>query len=267
VIVMAGLPVEKVVAVIDLSRYSDIGKELEQHLGVEAVAKLNGQVQSLIKDALADASIQAARLPYKNTGDGAIIILDTAEQGSRFAEALHRAAHNHNLKKVVPLAQRHFRVGLWTGPIILQSQETADGQFVGFDFAGTCIANAVRLEGACKTGEVLIGAHTWGDLPKLMRRLYGDQEVVMGKRNERFPAHRRRVVDPAPWDDKSGSPAGKKGNGGNSNHISELIALHRRRLQLLEKQAAAQGLQTPPHVTIEIEDIRRIIVDLEGSVS
>jgi hypothetical protein len=191
---------DKAVVVVDLSRYSDSARELEQHVGAPAVRELNAQIQGFIASALKAIGLAGYQLPYKNTGDGAIIALDTAEQASRFAEALHQAAHAHNLRKEVPLAQRHFRVGIWTDAIILNRQANAEGQFIGFEMAGTAIANAVRLEGACRTGEVLIGPDTWGDLPKAMRKQYGDQEEVKGKRGERFRAHRRNVVNAAPWE-------------------------------------------------------------------
>ena len=193
--------VRKTVVVVDLSRYSDIGKELEQHSGPAAVRELNAQIHGLIRSALETAGVAAEPLPYKNTGDGAIIALDGAEPASRFAEALHLAARAHNLKKDVPLAQRHFRVGVWTDTIVLDREATPAGRIVVFELAGTAVANAVRLEGACRTGEVLISPDTWADLPGDMRRLYGDQEEVKGKRGERFRAHRRKVVDPAPWDE------------------------------------------------------------------
>jgi class 3 adenylate cyclase len=197
--------VEKAIVVVDLSRYSDIAKDLEQQLGARAVRDLNTQIQGFITRALETAGVVVNELPYKNTGDGAIVALETSEKASRFAETLHEAAQAHNLKKD-PSAQRHFRVGIWTDTVILDRQETAGGHFVGFEMAGTAIANAVRLEGACRTGEVLISPDTWGDLPKAMRKLYGDQVEVKGKRGERFRAHRRKVVDPAPWDPNAPSP-------------------------------------------------------------
>ncbi len=49
-------------------------------------------------------------------------------------------------------------------------------------------------------------------------------------------------------------------------HIVELLAIQRRRLGELEKQAATLGLHTPPHVVIEMEDIRRAIADLESQL-
>ena len=119
--------VDKVVVVIDLSRYSDICKELEQQLDVTAVAAVNKQVKDLIDLALAAAGIASDRPPYKGTGDGAIIALDTAAEGSLFAETLHQEAENRNRGKDVPLAQRHFRVGVWPGKILLQAQPHGKG--------------------------------------------------------------------------------------------------------------------------------------------
>lgn len=43
-------------------------------------------------------------------------------------------------------------------------------------------------------------------------------------------------------------------------HLKELRQQHKRRLQVLEIQAAAYGLSTPPHILIEIEDIKENII-------
>ena len=45
----------------------------------------------------------------------------------------------------------------------------------------------------------------------------------------------------------------------NISHADELIEILGRRLNLLEKQAAAQGIHTAPHVLMEIEDLRKKI--------
>ena len=193
---MSDLVVDKVMAVIDLSRYSDICNELEQQLDVTAVAAVNKQIKDLIGLALAAAGIASNGLPYKGTGDGAIIALDTAEQASLFAEKMHTEAANHNRGKNVALAQRHFRIGVWSGKIVLQPEPTGKGVPPRFDFAGTAIGFAVRLEGACKTGEVLISSDTWANLSAPARALFGPEEVVKGKRTEEFRGHRRRVSAP-----------------------------------------------------------------------
>jgi class 3 adenylate cyclase len=261
---MSDLIVTKVMAVVDLSRYSDICNELEQQLDVTAVAAVNKQIKDLISLALAAAGIASDGLPYKGTGDGAIIALDTPEQAAIFAEKLHAEAANHNRGKNVPLAQRHFRVGVWSGKIVLQPEPSRKGLPPRFDFAGSSIGFAVRLEGACKTGEVLISSDTWANLPAGVRALYGPEEVVKGKRAEEFRGHRRRVTDPAPWDATTAPAASGKGSGKAASTPTSLIDVHKRRLDILEKQAAMHGALTPPHIIMEIEDIKRVISHLES---
>jgi class 3 adenylate cyclase len=195
---MSDVPVRKSIVVIDLSRYSDIAKHLEQHSTAVAVAELNRQIQSLIRAALQNAGVPPQGVPYKSTGDGAIIALDQAEKASRMAEALHRQAEEHNRGRDVELAQRHFRVGVFTGEVILEPL-TSSREFI--EFHGLSVSNAVRLEGACRTGEVLICSQTWGDLSADDRNRY-IPTTVKGKRTEAFHAYLRKVVEPAPWDHK-----------------------------------------------------------------
>jgi hypothetical protein len=256
--------VDKVVAVVDLSRYSDICKQLEQQLDVTAVGALNDQIKELIGLGLAGASIKPGTQPYKGTGDGAIIALDTAAEASLFAEKLHKAAEERNLGRDVELAQRHFRVGIWPGKLLLKPEPHGKGYPTTFDFAGTTIANAVRLEGACKTGEVLIGSEAWAALDGDARKWYGGEEIVKGKRNEEFRAHRRRVVAPAPWDAATAPSGVATKPAAATSASSDLIAIHRQRLEALQKQAAFFGAYAPPHIQMEIDNIKRVLADLEA---
>jgi WD40 repeat protein len=50
-------------------------------------------------------------------------------------------------------------------------------------------------------------------------------------------------------------------------HLETLRRSHLRRLQELEKQAAALGLNTPPHINTEIEDIRSVIADIDRQLA
>jgi hypothetical protein len=52
--------------------------------------------------------------------------------------------------------------------------------------------------------------------------------------------------------------------GDGQKHLRELLTAKRRRLNVLELQAAKYGIAAPPHVTIEIEDLRREIAELEA---
>ncbi|NJN17735.1 MAG: hypothetical protein HC822_16410 [Oscillochloris sp.] len=49
-------------------------------------------------------------------------------------------------------------------------------------------------------------------------------------------------------------------------HKRSLIAQHRRMLQQLELQAAKFGIYAPPHITLEIADLKRTIAELRREI-
>jgi hypothetical protein len=153
--------------------------------------------------------------------------------------------------------------------VLILKDRKADGT-VSFDFAGTAIANAVRLESACDVGGVLIGSHSWADLPKAKRLLYGPEVQVKGKRGETFRAHQRQVIVPVaaelpsptanPRVPQQTAPAAPA----EDSHEGRLLEIHKRRLQILEEQKAKLGNFVPPHMVLDIEDTKRIIADIES---
>jgi hypothetical protein len=50
-------------------------------------------------------------------------------------------------------------------------------------------------------------------------------------------------------------------------HLEELRQAHQKRLQVLEQQAAHFGLSAPPHVLIEIEDIKQTIASIDAQLA
>jgi hypothetical protein len=52
-----------------------------------------------------------------------------------------------------------------------------------------------------------------------------------------------------------------------SDHKRELIEAHTKRRRALERQAAIYGLNTPPHITIELEEVVRTIATLEREIA
>jgi len=191
-------PVIKYIVDLDLFSYSDISSNLEQSLGARAVQVLNQQIQNFVNKALQKVGAWIDQVPMVKTGDGAILAFDSAMVAARFAENIHLAADEHNEGKSVEVARRHFRVGVSKGEIIIEQEYTPSGELRSYNMAGTPIATAVRLESSCRTGEVLICANTYADLPEEIRSQYGAEESVKGKRQETFLAHRRKVVEPAP---------------------------------------------------------------------
>ena len=53
----------------------------------------------------------------------------------------------------------------------------------------------------------------------------------------------------------------------NNQHLGELRQKHQRRLQILELQAANYGLSTPPHIVMEIEDIKEKIAAIDRKLA
>jgi hypothetical protein len=49
-------------------------------------------------------------------------------------------------------------------------------------------------------------------------------------------------------------------------HAKDLLQIKKRQLRELEKQEAYYGVACPPHITLEIENLRREIAGLEASV-
>jgi hypothetical protein len=59
---------------------------------------------------------------------------------------------------------------------------------------GTTVARAVRLEAAASNGQLLVDTATYNLLPADLKEFYGSVEVIRGKRDERFQAHRCTLV-------------------------------------------------------------------------
>lgn len=190
----------KVVVELDMARYSDIAKDLQNRESPQAVRELARQVRDFVTRSIRSVGAAVAKTYWKSTGDGAILVYDNPDQASRFAETLHKTAEAYNRGKRAHLEQRHFRVGIATGPVVFEMESESSPDVEGAEIAGMAISNAVRLEAACRTGEVLVDEATWSQLSSDQKTRYGAQEIVRGKRKELVPAHRRAVVAPAPWD-------------------------------------------------------------------
>lgn len=189
----------RTIVALDMSRYSDVVAAIESQGDTSAVGELNNQIQNWVDSAVGKVGLSKDQLLRKKMGDGALIIFDMPVHASLFAKAYHEISHATNKGKRKRLNRRHFRIGIATGPVLIQEERSADGTLLGYDMAGITISNAVRLEGACRTGEVMIDHAVYELLPNEEQSQYGNIEIVQGKRKEQFRAHRRRVVPPAPW--------------------------------------------------------------------
>jgi class 3 adenylate cyclase len=178
---------------LDLVGYTDIAVALEEALDIEAVRTFEDQIQSFVDEGLAAIGLERDRVVLGTAGDNAILIFESAEQMHQFAATVADACRRYNAGKTTPLARRWFRMGAATGEIQLDREKRR--------IIGTTIARAVRLEAASSQGVLLIDQATYQALPEWLRKAYGPQETVKGKRQEQFTAYRIRFIDKALIDD------------------------------------------------------------------
>jgi class 3 adenylate cyclase len=178
----------KTVVELDLVGYSDISRALEENLDTEIVARFNDQIQRFVDAGLAATEAKREQVVMATTGDGAILAFTDSADAHRFALAVHRAAETHNTSRSAASAKRWFRIGAATGDLY---QRPRNGKQ---EIAGMVIVRAVRLESAAQPGELVVDAATFNSLPLEYQAAYGQEESVLGKREETFAARRYKVV-------------------------------------------------------------------------
>jgi class 3 adenylate cyclase len=180
----------KTVAVVDMVGYSSIARLLEQNISAASVSELNKQIQNFMTRGLQQLQPAELYTVVARTGDGIILLFDSVDAAHSFAAGVHRFAKEHNDLRTESTAQRWFRVGIATGEVSVTPRPGANDEY-----AGTTIANAVRLEAAAEAGEVMMDDVSFAELSPELRPLYGPEETVQGKRDESFRV-RRYIVTP-----------------------------------------------------------------------
>ena len=180
----------KTVLELDLAAYSDIASALEENLDVQAVKTFQDQIQSFVDVGLSELGLLREQLVFATAGDNALLIFDDPAVMHRFAKIVQEATVKHNRKKSVESAKRWFRMGAATGAVLVIAEERR--------IVGTTVARAVRLEAAAEKGELIIDAETYDALPDDLKQAYGPEEIVPGKRAERFTVRRCPMVSLKP---------------------------------------------------------------------
>lgn len=175
---------DKTVVELDLVGYSTVCDNLEQGLDVTSVAQLNQQIQGFIDAGLKVVGAPRDQTVIATTGDGAILLFDSAQDAHRFCEAVHLATREHNRTRSKPLAKRVFRSGAATGEIVIEPKPGG-----GFEIAGMTIARAKRLEARATPGSLLVDERTHDGLSVDYQCRYGKKARVPGKRDEQFDAY------------------------------------------------------------------------------
>ncbi|HEX4611167.1 MAG TPA: hypothetical protein VH092_23450 [Urbifossiella sp.] len=175
----------KTILELDLVGYSTIAAALEGGLNVETSLVLNRQIQGFIDQGLQAAGVVRDKTVVQTTGDGAILVFDKPALAHTFATAVHQAAREHSAGKPAGIGKRVFRVGVATGELMTEPKPGG-----GVEIGGMTIARAVRLEAKARPGEVLCDTATFAGLTAAQKKRYSVVEVVVGKRDEKFDAHR-----------------------------------------------------------------------------
>lgn len=185
-------PVQRTVVVADLVRYGPLVKSLEsgQKLGAIATFIINNQIQELIQDALRAGKMELSCL-VKSIGDGAILQFEDAVSAEQFATNLHQHSFTeHSRAATNELEWRSFRVGIFTGEVVLTAN----------DIAGEAVGSATRLQSRAAPGETLIDVESWKQLTPQLQALYSPEETITGKTHDPvFKVRRRRIVPLPPW--------------------------------------------------------------------
>jgi class 3 adenylate cyclase len=175
----------KTVVDLDLMGYSRLARDLED---AAAVFAFNEEIQGYIDRGLEAAAVDRPGSVLATTGDGAILAFDEAAAAHHFARGVHAATRQANQGR--PEDQwRRFRIGAATGEVEIRR---ADGQA---EFAGTSIADAVRLQTAGRPGDLLVDRPTFDALPPDLKLDYEPEETVHGKEHDPpYPVRRCLMV-------------------------------------------------------------------------
>ena len=169
--------------------FSTVARMLEENASAAAVYELSRQIQGFFNRALAQLPDTSAYSVVSKPGDGIILLFDTPDDAHCFGWNVHQIAAEHNCERNVDNAKRWFRIGIATGDVVI-----TDTQDSPAEYAGIAIANAVRLESSAKAGEIIVDVATFAALSSEYQSTYGPEEVVSGKRDERFKARRSCVI-------------------------------------------------------------------------
>jgi class 3 adenylate cyclase len=172
---------------LDLYSYSDIATFIEENLDVAAVRSFEDQIQQFVDYGLKAVNLRRDDVVLGTAGDNAVLILDDANTMHRFAEAVHHATVIHNRSKTVDLAKRWFRMGAATGIVEVDPSKRR--------IVGITTARAVRLEAASGKGQLVVDLATFDALQDDLRTVYDVEEIIQGKREERYKARRCTLIN------------------------------------------------------------------------
>lgn len=220
--------VVRTVVSVDMSQYGRLSVMVEEALSVAHLLEFNQKILCLFRGIIQEIRAELDDTVIIDSGDGALLIFNKTKHAFHFSEGVHLQANADNSAKSTQ-NQKHYRIGVCTGRIIVQKVATMSGETLRHNVAGTAIARAVRLQAACRTGEILTCEHTWSALGPKIRTRFDPLEFVRGKAHENVTigAYRLKIVEPADWDNVSilaGPWRGRFRNDDLQHHVVAVIS-------------------------------------------
>jgi class 3 adenylate cyclase len=185
---------------VDLAKYTEKAEMARDLLGQRYVAILDRSIHDLVMESVKNVAGIDGNIPAKKMGDGILFLIDSVDAAVKVAESIHLSAMRRNGTAANPTVCWYFRIAISMDEVVMTPppESTESGQ--GIEFAGTAIIEAVRLQSACRTGEILITDGAYSQLPKPQQTLFQSRGDVVAKHGRKYLAYARRVIDPAPWD-------------------------------------------------------------------
>ena len=163
---------------LDLVGYGDIANLLESFTDATSVSKFNAKIRMWVEDGLHQIGTNNGEILKKGAvGDSALVSFQVADDAHCFSKLIH-----HNLEKWNLLQSTGpkvaFRIGCATGELDVATHD------------GCLNTVAYRLEPQASPLGILIDAQTYKELSSKFQIEYDIEEIVRGKRKEKFRARR-----------------------------------------------------------------------------
>lgn len=200
------------VVIVDMVGYSTIaGSEEHFFRSARIVGMLDAEVQKIVDKALHE--LKKGRKDAKfakigEQGDDAIILLPDAADAHGLVRLVFEEAQRRNIGGRDSQRQWKFSAGAATGEIDFSVDEGGDERASGYTFS-----RAARFQSAASAFELVVDTETHRRFPEEIQTLYGAVEMVPGKREEEFAAHRW-----AQMADVTGARENEGGFGGSSEN-------------------------------------------------
>lgn len=178
----------------DMVGSSDVARILGASLGPESIALLNQKVAQLSDTALHQIGTTRAQVQFAEGGDGSMFAFGEPSQAFDFSQNFLECCKREN-SAIASSAMSspwrfYFRVGAATGDMSWESR--GGGIFVA---AGLNIIDAVRLQDACRPGELFVDEKTFQGMSVEQQRAFEEQTVQLKDKRGVEHSVRRCIFD------------------------------------------------------------------------